>query len=90
MSRRTEQQVPTGLCAPSTIMRHGHFARGLDDVRMGRAFNDDVLDDYLAYERGRLFGWVAPRDMPLFVGKGKLNPAALRLFTVASERGLIL
>ena len=69
-------------------MRHPHFARGLDDIRAGRAFADDVEDEFWAYERGRLLGTIAPLSMPLFIS-GRLNPKALALFNAACERGLI-
>jgi hypothetical protein len=69
-------------------MRHPHFERGLDDIRAGRPFADHVADEYWAYERGRLFGAIAPLSMPLFVGR-KLNPKAVRLFEAASDRNLI-
>jgi len=74
----------TGTCSPMTIMLHPHFARGLDDIRAGRSFADDVHDNYWAYERGRLFGAIAPSSMPLFDGK-RLNPKAVRLFIAARE-----
>ena len=35
-------------------------------------------DDYWAYERGRLFGAIAPLSMPLFKGKS-LNPKAVSI-----------
>ena len=85
-SRR--KQVETSICSHVTIMRHSHFARGLDDIREGRPFDYDVDDNYWAYEKGRLFGAIAPRSMPLFDGK-RLNPKAVRLFIAASERSLI-
>jgi hypothetical protein len=69
-------------------MRHPHFERGLDDIRAGRPFADHVADGYWAYERGRLFGAIAPLSMPLFIG-GRLNPKAVRLFEAAVERNLI-
>ena len=81
-SRR--EQVETSTCSPTTIMLHPHFARGLDDIRAGRSFADDVHDHYWAYERGRLFGAIAPSSMPLFDGK-RLNPKAVRLFIAARE-----
>jgi len=85
-SRR--EQVKTGICSPMTIMKHPHFDRGLDDIRAGRAFADHVNDNCWAYERGRLFGAIAPRSMPLFVGK-HLSPKAVRLFSTATKLGLI-
>jgi hypothetical protein len=78
------EQVETSPCSPMTIMLHPHFARGLDDIRAGRSFADDVHDNYWAYERGRLFGAIAPSSMPLFDGK-RLNPKAVRLFIAARE-----
>jgi hypothetical protein len=69
-------------------MRHPHFARGLSDIRAGRAFAE-VYDDYWAYERGRLFGAIAPVSMPLFIG-GRLNPKAVALFDLAWERRLVI
>ena len=78
------EQVKTITCSPMTIMLHPHFARGLDDIRAGRSFADDVHDSYWAYERGRLFGAIAPSSMPLFDGK-RLNPKAVRLFIAARK-----
>ena len=83
------KQVETGICSHKTIMRHSHFARGLDEIREGRPFDCDVSDNYWAYEKGRLFGAIAPRSMPLFVEGKRLNPKAVRLFIAASARSLI-
>ena len=69
-------------------MRHPHFADGLDDIRAGRAFADHIADSFWAYERGRQFGAIAPRSMPLFVD-GRLNRKAVALFDAAIERKLI-
>lgn len=81
-------QIETSTCSATSIMRHPHFARGLDDIRAGRPFADHIADEYWAYERGRLFGAIAPQSMPLFIG-GRLNPKAVRLFEAASDRRLI-
>jgi hypothetical protein len=68
-------------------MRHPQFAAGLSDIRNGKPFAD--ADDLLwSYERGRLFGAIAPTTMPLFVG-GRLNPRAVALFKAAMKRRLI-
>ena len=83
------EQTATETCSSVAIMLHPNFARGLDDIRAGRRFADDIDDGYWAYERGRQFGAIAPSSMSLFVGK-RLNPKAVRLFSVASERELIL
>jgi hypothetical protein len=81
-------QIETFTCSATSIMRHPYFARGLDEIRAGRSFADHIDDEYWAYERGRLFGAIAPQSMPLFIG-GRLNPKAVRLFEAASDRRLI-
>jgi hypothetical protein len=85
-------QVPTVAVSSAWIMRHRAFRLGLEDVRTGRVRFDDPCagdtDWAWNYERGRLFGCLAPVTMSLFVG-GKLNPIALALFKLASERRLI-
>jgi hypothetical protein len=70
-------------------MRHPHFIIGLNDIRAGRPFNADLVDVYWAYERGRLFGAIAPLSMPLFIMDKHLNPKAVALFDAAFERKLI-
>jgi hypothetical protein len=84
-----QEQVRTARCSTATIMLHPHFARGLDDIRNGRPFADSPDDPYWSYERGRMFGKVAPLDMPLFDGN-QLNFKAILLFQAAYDRGLIL
>ena len=84
----TEQQVCTRLTRTEVIMRHPNFERGLNDVRSGRPFDWRIYDRYLAYERGRLFGLIAPLTMPLRID-GKLNPKAIRLCDAAFNRRLI-
>jgi hypothetical protein len=73
-------------------MRHPLFSRGLNEVRSGQPFDwrfgGDDTNAAWGYERGRLFGCIAPINMPLRV-EGKLNPRAVALFSAASDRGLI-
>jgi hypothetical protein len=70
-------QVSTVGVTAAAIMRSTNFRRGLEDARAGRAPRFDELDDvFWSYERGRLFGFIAPLSMQLFVA-GKLNPKAL-------------
>jgi hypothetical protein len=83
------KQVPTAYCSTEEVMCHPNFARGLDDIRAGRAFDADAADEYWAYERGRAFGAIAPLSMPLFIGEW-LNPKAIKLYDAACCRGLIL
>jgi hypothetical protein len=85
--KTTRKQVQVSGCTAQSIMQHPHFERGLNDIRAGRPFADHM--NSWAYERGRLFGAIAPLAMPLFVN-GRLNPKAVRLFNAAGERGLIL
>jgi hypothetical protein len=56
-------------------------------VRKGLPFNPDNGD--WDYERGRYFGFIAPLDMPLRIGRA-LNPKALKLAEAALERKLLL
>jgi hypothetical protein len=80
-------QVSTRSITTTAIMSSPAFKLGLDDVRRGIPFDWRV--DEWAYERGRLFGFIAPLDMPLRIG-GKLNPKAVALCRAAFERKLIL
>ena len=84
----TGEQVETARATIGAILRHPHFARGLDDIRNGRRFDADIDDDFWAYERGRLFGMIAPKSMPLYAGK-QLNSNAVRLYAAAQKRGYI-
>jgi hypothetical protein len=61
-------------------VRHPHFAIGLDDIRAGRPFADHIEDPTWSYERGRQFGVIAPRSMPLFIDGGR------RLLDLATAR----
>lgn len=84
----SKEQIKTSPCSAAAIMRHPHFARGLEDIRAGRPFADHVGDEYWAYERGRLFGALAPPALRVFA-KGRLNSKAVLLYQAASDRGLI-
>jgi hypothetical protein len=71
-------------------MRDPYFARGLDDIRSGKPFDPPVKGgDSWAYERGRLFGALAPLTMSLRVN-GKINPSAIRLCDAAFARSFII
>ena len=60
-------------------MARATFALGVSDARNGRGYHPDfdlwVGNDQWAYERGRLWAVLAPRDMPLKI-HGRLNGAA--------------
>jgi hypothetical protein len=68
-------------------MSSPEFAHGLSDARNGVAF--DWRIDSWNYERGRMFGFIAPPTMPLLVGS-KLNPKAVALCEAALDRRLII
>jgi hypothetical protein len=78
-----------GVCT-WTLMRPEAFARGVAEVRAGIApdYDRQSIADSWAYERGRQWALIAPRTMPLRIGR-KPNPRAVRLFDAAYERGWI-
>src|SRR5438094_718784 len=84
-----KEQIPTIPVTAQKIMSHPNFARGLDEVRNGRAFDWRIYDKLWAYERGRLFGKIAPVTMPLRIN-GELNPKAIALWCAASARNLVI
>ena len=85
------EQVRTRPTSSARIMRSPLFRRGLDEVRAGQLprFDDYATACLWAYERGRLFGCIAPMTMPLFFD-GELNRKAVTLLDAAFDRGLIL
>lgn len=84
---RVRKQADTCGVSTYTIVASMEFARGFDEVRNGVPFNAN--NDDWDYERGRCFGFIAPLDMPLRIGR-KLNPAALKLAEAAFERRLLI
>jgi hypothetical protein len=85
------QQVATYPVSFERIMREPMFSVGLDQARRGQPFDWRIgatTNDAWEYERGRLFGFIAPLDMPLFIGD-KLNPKAVSLCKAAFNRGLV-
>jgi hypothetical protein len=82
-------QAATRLTFISSIISSSSFARGFDDIRSGRPPAFDAHKGW-EYERGRLFGAIAPRSMSLSDKRGRINELALRLLSAAFKRGLIL
>jgi hypothetical protein len=80
-------QAATYVASTRSIVASKEFARGLDEVRKGLPFNADH-DDW-DYERGRCFGFIAPPDMPLRIGR-RLNPKALILAHTAFNRKFLI
>ena len=81
------KQARTHRVSIHTIVASKEFARGFDEARNGLPFNPD--NDEWNYERGRCFGFIAPLDMPLRIGR-TLNPKALKLAAAAFARKLII
>jgi hypothetical protein len=83
----TTEQASTVGATVAEIMETDAFERGVDDARKGKPF--DWRNGCWEYERGRLFGHIAPLNMPLRIG-GKLNPKAVALFSAAFSRKLVI
>jgi hypothetical protein len=83
---RVREQADTRSVTIRSIVASRAFAHGLDEVRKGVPFNPDI--DSWDYERGRCFGFIAPLDMPLRIGRA-LNPKALKLAEAAFSRKLL-
>jgi hypothetical protein len=77
---RVREQARTRAVTLRSIVASKAFARGLREVRNGIPFDPD--NGTWNYERGRCFGFIAPIDMPLRIGKS-LNPKALKLAETA-------
>jgi hypothetical protein len=82
-------QVPTRGVSTVSIMRREGFRRGLESIRAGELFDTEQHDHYWSYERGRMFGAIAPRNMSLYAGS-KLNPKAVQLCHAAFGRKFII
>jgi hypothetical protein len=100
---RHGQQIVTHPVTTEWIMSRPEFALGFMDVRTGKRFdcwagvkpatkNDrrTVTSRAWGYERGRIFACLAPRNMPLRLPDGRLNPEAVRLCNRAFDLGYIL
>jgi hypothetical protein len=81
------KQARTHSVSIRSIVASREFARGLDEVRNGFPFDADNGD--WSYERGRAFGFIAPLDMPLRIGR-KLNEKAVKLADAAFKRKLLI
>ena len=84
MSRK---QARTHRVSTRSVVASWEFARGFEEVRAGLPFNPDNGD--WNYERGRCFGFIAPLNMSLRIGR-KLNPKALKLAEAAFARKLLI
>jgi hypothetical protein len=82
MERRRLQQIPTRPSTVIEIMRSREFRRGVEEARAGRPPHYDAMDDW-EYERGRQWAVVAPRTMPVMIGR-KVNPKAIDVYIAAT------
>ena len=89
MMNRTKQQVKTHRTTTTRIMSSPAFELGFSDVRRGIPFDWRISVDAWGYERGRLFGHLAPLNMSLRIG-GKLNTKAIALCDAAFSRRYIV
>jgi hypothetical protein len=76
---RPRKQADTYACSVNSIMATRAFARGVAEVRAGRPPDFDRNNWDWEYERGRQWATVAPKDMPLKIGRS-LNLAAIQIF----------
>jgi hypothetical protein len=86
-ARVPREQANTRDATTREIVGSPEFAQGLDEVRNELPFNS--RNDSWEYERGRAFGFIAPLDMPLRIGR-RLNPKALKLAEAAFSRKLLI
>jgi hypothetical protein len=81
---RDGDQIPTRLATVREVMSDPKFALGVSDVRAGRGYPArydawEDTNDRWAYERGRQWARIAPRNLALKVN-GELNPLALQQY----------
>ena len=83
---RAREQVPTAATTAQRIVRSPYFAVGVEEVRRGLPPRFDMMqqDAYWAYERGRQWAILAPKDLD-----PQSNLAARLLDAAFSRRWLI-
>lgn len=84
---RRPEQIRTRKTTVVEIMASPEFRRGFEGARAGAAF-DWRINEW-DYERGRLFAFIAPLDMPLRIGR-ELNLKAIALCEAAVARRLVI
>jgi hypothetical protein len=66
------------------VMSRPQFLLGVEDARAGRdfhkAYDSWQPEDQYPYEQGRLWAQEAPRDLPVKIRGGKVNPKAAALY----------
>jgi hypothetical protein len=98
---RDEEQIVTYPVTVEWIMEQPDFALGFAHKRSGRRFNTwhghdkenghrSATGGAWQYERGRAFACLAPRDLPLRLASGRLNPKAVKLCHLYFNLGYLL
>jgi hypothetical protein len=72
------KQADIEIVSTAAIMRDPSFLRGVEEYRARKRPNFESTD--WAYERGRQFAAIAPRDLPITTPTGRLNRKALAIF----------
>ena len=82
-------EVPTRPVTIQEIMDQPQFTLGVADARAGRPYHRDYDvwngNGQWGYERGRLWATLAPRDMAIKLGNGKINPDAVLYYAAHHE-----
>jgi hypothetical protein len=78
---RVAPQTEARAISLTRFMKNPAFRRGFSETRAGLLPDFDASDeDAFQYEIGRQFAVICPRNIPLMLVNGKLNPAASDLF----------
>ena len=81
MTVKIEQEETTRISV-ERIMATEAFRRGVRDVRLGRVrFDEEASGPSHGwfYEKGRMFGVIAPRDLEVVLNE-RLNPEAITFY----------
>ncbi len=77
--RQQRPQADTTLITINSVIRSRAFVAGVEDIRGRRPPRFDRFSDDWGYERGRQWAVLAPRTMPLRIGR-KVNPDAISVY----------
>lgn len=78
---RVAPQTETRAIRLTRFMKNPAFRRGFSETRAGLLPDFDASDeDAFQYEIGRQFAVICPRNIPLLLPNGRLNPVASDAF----------
>ena len=85
----SDEQLPTVPVSIAEVMASPRFQQGVVDVRAGRGFPRDYdewsqTDELWAYERGRVWACLVPRNVAL-KRNGKVTNEAINWFMKFSD-----